>query len=151
MNKRDGPNGSAKSVEVAFGFEKLGNENRAASSAAHGVVREANKFVIKNEIVAQAAGGHGHAVSEVAIELGLRAVVFFKILHKRCGRAGEFELLRQRAPFFPGGKNFVACGLVCKLHKHRGHVAVAHGQSGSRGASCILIRRMLALLSRVMA
>ena len=115
----------SRSVKIALGSQQLGQQHRAAGSAAQrGVV-----------ILTQTANADSHAVFQHTVQLGLRAVIFLKVMQELLRGAGQLQILCGTVEFLPGLQNFFLRRLILKAHEHRAHVAVRDRHTQALGRS----------------
>ena len=94
---------------------------------------QADELVIVLVILAQAADADSHAVFQHAIQLGLRAIVFLKIMQELLRGTGQIQVLGRAMEFLPGFQDLILAGLVGKAHEHGTHVAIRNRHAQALG------------------
>ena len=92
-------------------------------------MRQADKLIIIQRILAQTADGNPHAALKVAVELGLRTVFLFKIGQEMCRSRGQLEFLCTPLKAAPTRNHLFLGRLVLELDKRRRHMTVRAGNA----------------------
>ena len=112
------------SVQISLCAEQLRHQDRTARRAAQGIVGEADKLDVILRIRTQTADGDRHAVLQVAVQAGLRAVVLAEVVQELLGCARQLELLGNALVRLPTMDDFLEFDLLLIGDKHRCGVAV---------------------------
>ena len=112
--------------DIIIRAQQFGEQHRAAGGTAQGVVGQTDELVVVLAVLAQTAEGDGHTALEVAVQLGLRHIVFLEIFEELLGCRGEFQLLRTAREIVPLLDDLLLGGLILKADEHRGEVTVGH-------------------------
>ena len=89
-------------------------------------MRQTHELIIEDGVLAQAAQAHAHALTEVTVELRLRAVILLTVLHERIRRARQTQLHRRALILSPAADDLLFRGLILKRDGDCSHMAVRH-------------------------
>ena len=96
-------------------------------------MRQADKLIIVQCVLAQTANGDAHAAFEVAVQLGLRTIVFFKIGQELFGSARQVQFLRKSLKVSPALNDLLFGRFFLKVHKDCGGVTVQYRYADALG------------------
>ena len=79
--------------QIPLGAQQLGQQDRAAGSAAQGVVAQTHELIVVLGVGPQAAQGDSHAALQLPVQLGLGTVGLLKVVEELLGGGGRGQLL----------------------------------------------------------
>ena len=87
-------------------------------------MREANKLVVEQGIFPQTTNRNCHTAFEVAVNLCLRTVVFFKVVDKLLWSVRQFQFLRNASKFLPSVQDFFLRRLLVERNEYSSGVTI---------------------------
>ena len=97
----------SRSVKIALGSQYARPAApRRRQRPRQRVVGQADELVVVLVILTQTANADSHAVFQHTVQLGLRAVIFLKVMQELLWGAGQLQILCGTVEFLPGLQNF---------------------------------------------
>ena len=88
-----------------------------------------NELVVVNDVLAKSACSHAHTAVDIAVELSLRTVIFFKICDELLGSVGKTKLLGKSLEILPLLKDLFLGGLIFEFYEYSRCVSVCNGNA----------------------
>ena len=122
--------------------QKLCTEDCAAGCTPNDIVRETDKFIIKEAVLSEPAHADAHTPLIIHIQSNLRTVVIFQVLDKLLGSTWQIVFLGQTSEVNPAVYNLLFGGLFVKVYKDCGRMSIedrdADTLGGDEGTGCLL-------------